>query len=38
MIKITNQGYEYVKQKAISNIVIFLNEIKSRNYSTTDIV
>ncbi|CAM4344034.1 SMEK domain-containing protein [Flavobacterium terrigena] len=33
-----NQGYEYIKQKAISNIIIFLNEIKSKDYSATDII
>lgn len=36
--KISNHGYEYIKQKAISNIIIFLNEIKSKDYTITDII
>lgn len=36
--KISNHGYEFIKQKAISNIIIFLNEIKSKDYTITDII
>lgn len=34
----TNLGHDYIKQLAISNIFIFLNDLKSKDYSTTDVL